>query len=103
MSFAFGRPSCGRALYYVGAPNLRMCLAFALWTCVGVPNLGTCLAWRWGTQLAYVPCIAFGHPTCGHALLCVGVPNLRTCLALGLGTHLADAPCVALGCTTLVT
>src|SRR6202789_3746963 len=93
MSFAFGRPSCGRALRCVGAPNLRTCLAFALRTCVGAPNLPTCLAFalrtcvgapilwtcfalRWGAQLANVPCFAFGRPSCGRALLCVGAPNL---------------------------
>jgi hypothetical protein len=73
---AFGRPSCGRALRCVGAPNLRTCLAFALRTCVGAPNLRTCLALRWGAQLADVPCVAFGRPSCGRALRCVGAPNL---------------------------
>jgi hypothetical protein len=43
---ALGRPTCGRALRCVGAPNLR-----------------TCLALRWGAQLADVPCVALGHPT----------------------------------------
>jgi hypothetical protein len=90
MSFAFGRPSCGRALHYVGAPNLRTCgralrlrafVAFGRPTCgralrVGAPNLRTCLALRWGAQLADVPCIVFGHPSCGRALRCVGAPNL---------------------------
>jgi hypothetical protein len=33
-------------------------------------------AMRWGAQLADVPCIALGCPTCGHALRCVGAPNL---------------------------
>jgi hypothetical protein len=160
MSFAFGRPSCGRALRCVvapklrtcvgppnlrtclalrtcvgppnlrtclalrtcvGPPNLRTCLAFVLRTCVGPPNLRTCreavllqakicsypsssssfslvlpcvdafvedefcvwapilrtcLALRWGAQLADVPCVAFGRPSCGRALGCVGAPNL---------------------------
>jgi hypothetical protein len=31
---------------------------------------------RSGTQLADVPCIALGHPTCGRALHCIGAPNL---------------------------
>jgi hypothetical protein len=112
--------------------DVRTCLAFALRTCVGAPNLRTCLALRWGAQLADVPCDAFGHPSCGHALRCVGVPKLReavlkslppsgcalrcvgvpnlwTCrrdlhLRCGraLGAQLADVPCVALGRPTLV-
>src|ERR1700722_11261747 len=95
MSFAFGRPYCGRAFRCVAAPNLRTCLVFALRTCVGAPNLQTFLALRWGTQ-----------PWCGRiknsTLRCLGAPNLRTCLVLHLGTHIADAPCFALGCSTLV-
>ena len=55
---------------------LRTCLAFALRTCVGAPNLRTCLTLRWGAQLADVPHVAFGHPSCGRALRCVGAPNL---------------------------
>jgi len=74
MSFAFGRPSCGRALRCVGAPNLRTCLA--LRTCLGAPKSRTCLALCWGAQLADVPCVAFGRPSCGRALRCVGAPNL---------------------------
>jgi hypothetical protein len=99
---ALGRPTCGRAdvpcvcivdvrwgaqlpdvpCVCLGAPNLRMCLslrtclAFALRTCVGVPNLRTCLALRWVDQLANVPCVAFGHPSCGRASRFVGAPNL---------------------------
>jgi hypothetical protein len=97
MSFVFGRPSCERALHCVGVPNLRTCgralclpdvrwgaqladvragLVFALRMCVGVPNLRTCLALRWGAQLEDVPCVAFGLPSCGHALRCVTAPNL---------------------------
>jgi hypothetical protein len=91
MSFAFGRPSCGRALHCVGAPNLRTCgralrlrcgRALGRPTCgralrsVGALNLQTCLALRWGTQLADVPCVAFGRPSCGRALRCVGAPKL---------------------------
>jgi hypothetical protein len=96
MSFAFGRPSCGRALRCVGVPKLRTCLAFALRTCVGPPNLRTCLALRtclvlrWGAQLADVR-------TCLALRTCVGEPNLRTCLALRWGARLADVPCVAFG------
>jgi hypothetical protein len=75
---------------------------------------------RWGAQLADVPCIALGRPTCRRALRCIGAPNFRTCLvlrcvgALNLGTCLAlrwgaqledvgwgaqvvNVPCVALG------
>jgi hypothetical protein len=54
MSFAFGRPSCGRALRCVGAPNLQTC--------------ERALRLRCGCAL--------GRPTCGRALRCVGVPNL---------------------------
>jgi hypothetical protein len=60
---------------------------------VWVPILRTRLALRLGTQLADVPCIAlgrptcgcafhlrcgraFGHPTCGRALRCVEAPKL---------------------------
>jgi hypothetical protein len=91
MSFAFGRPSCRRALRFVGAPNLRMCgralhlrcgrvlgcptCGRAL-RCIGVLNLQTCLALHWDAQLADVPCVAFGRPSCGRALRCVGAPNL---------------------------
>jgi hypothetical protein len=91
MSFAFGRPSCGRALRCVEAPNTRTCgralrllcgrvlgcptYGHAL-RCIGSLNLRTCLALRWGTQLADVPCVAFGRPSCGRALRCVGAPNL---------------------------
>jgi hypothetical protein len=56
--------------------DVRTCLVFALRTCDGVPNLRTCLALRWGAQLADVPCVAFGHPSCGRALRCVRAPNL---------------------------
>jgi hypothetical protein len=30
----------------------------------------------WGAQLADVPCVALGRTTCGHALRCVGAANL---------------------------
>jgi hypothetical protein len=105
MSFAFGRPSYGRAVRCVGAPNLRTCrralrCGRAL-GCVGAQICGRadvpyvvdmpciCVAdVRWGMQLAEVPCVALG-------------PNLRTGLVLRLGAHLADVPCVALGRTNL--
>ena len=107
MSFAFGRPSCGRALRCVGAPNLRTCgralrlrcgralgrptCEIAL-HCVRGPNFRTCLALRLGAQLAGVPCIALGCPTCIRAdVPCVCVADVRS------GTQLADVPCVALG------
>jgi hypothetical protein len=48
---ALGRPTCGRALCYVGAPNLQ-----------------TCLVLRLGCQLADVPC-CFGVPNLGEAVL----------------------------------
>jgi hypothetical protein len=54
MSFAFGRPSCGRALRCVEAPNLRTC--------------GRALHLRCGHVL--------GRTTCGRALRCIGAPNL---------------------------
>jgi hypothetical protein len=91
MSFAFGRPSCGRALHCVVAPNLRTCgralrlrcgRALGRPTCgralhyVGAPNLRTCPALRWGAQLADVPCVAFGRPSCGRALRLFGAPIL---------------------------
>jgi hypothetical protein len=84
MSFAFGRPCCGRALHCVGAPDLPTCLVFALRTYDGAPNLRTCLALRWGAQLADVPCVAFGRPSCGRALRCVGAPNLGEAVLKGL-------------------
>jgi hypothetical protein len=63
------------------APNLRLALrwgAFALRLNCGraLGRLRTCLALRWGAQLADVPCVAFGRPSCGRALRCVGAPNL---------------------------
>jgi hypothetical protein len=69
---------------------------------VWAPILRTRLALRLGAQLADVPCVALGRPTCGRVgralrLRCVGAPNLRTCLALRWGAQLADVPCVAFG------
>jgi hypothetical protein len=49
MSFAFGRPSCGRAFRCVSVPNLRTTCGRAL-GCVWAPILRTCLALRWGAQ-----------------------------------------------------
>jgi hypothetical protein len=71
MSFAFGRPSYGRA----DVPSVVDV------PCVYVGDV------RWGAQLADVPCVAFGHPTCGRALCFVYAPILRTCLAFRWGAH----------------
>jgi hypothetical protein len=61
---------------------------FFVWT----PILRTRLALRLGAQLADVPCITLGRPTCGHAdVPCVCVADVRS------GTQPADVPCVALG------
>ena len=123
--FAFGRPSCGRALRCIGAPNLQTC-GRAL-RCVWAPKLRTCLVLRLGAHLADVPCVALGCPTfvrpylflskiCSYpssssslslVLPCVDVfiadefcvweTILRTCLALRWGVQLADVlTCLAL-------
>jgi hypothetical protein len=42
---------------------------------------------HWGAQLADVPCVALGHPTCGRALCCVWPPIFQTCLALRWGAQ----------------
>ena len=56
------------------------------------PILGTRLALRSVCQLANVPCIALGRPTCGRVdVSSVCVADVRS------GTQLADVPCVALG------
>jgi hypothetical protein len=75
MSFAFGRPSCGRALRCVGAPNSRTCgralrlrcgralrLRLRLRTCLALRlrlRCGCALRCvadvRWAAQLADVP------------------------------------------------
>jgi hypothetical protein len=34
------------------------------------------LVLHWGTQLADMPCVAFGRSSSGLALRCVGAPNL---------------------------
>jgi hypothetical protein len=59
---------------------------------VWAPILRTLLVLRLGAQLADIPCIALGHPTCGRAdVPCVYVADVRW------GAQLADVPCVALG------
>jgi hypothetical protein len=59
---------------------------------VWAPILRTRLVLRLGAQLANVPCVALGRPTCGRAdVPCVCVADLRW------GDQLADVPCVALG------
>jgi hypothetical protein len=102
MSFAFGRPSCGRALRCVAAPNLWTCRRALrcrrAFRCVWAPILRTRLSLRWGGQLPDVPCVTLGRPTFLLRIdFFVWAPILRTRLALRLGTHLADAPCVAFG------
>jgi hypothetical protein len=59
---------------------------------VWAPILRTRLALRLGAQLADVPCVALGCPSCGRAdVPCVCVADVRW------GAQLADVPCVALG------
>jgi hypothetical protein len=41
---------------------------------------------RCGAQLADVPCVAFGRPSCGRALRCVGAPNLGEAVLKSLPT-----------------
>jgi hypothetical protein len=61
---------------------------FFVWATI----LRTRLALRLGAQLADVPCIALGRPTCGRAdVPCVCIADVRW------GAQLADVPCVALG------
>jgi hypothetical protein len=56
------------------------------------PILRTRLVLRLGAQLADVPCVALGRPTCRRAdVPCVCVADVRW------GVQLADVPCVALG------
>ena len=64
---------------------------FFVWAAI----LRTRLALRLGTQLADVPCIALGRPTCG----CADVPSVCV-VDVRSGTQLVDVPCVALGCPT---
>jgi hypothetical protein len=66
--------------FCVWATILRTCLALR-WGAQNVPCVAdvpcVCVAdLRWATQLAGVPCVALGRPSCGRALRCVGVPNL---------------------------
>jgi hypothetical protein len=66
---ALGRPTCGRA----DVPCVCVADVRLGWvrTCLAVADV--CLAdVRWGAQLADVPCVALGRPTCGRALRCVG-------------------------------
>jgi hypothetical protein len=59
---------------------------------VWAPILRTRLVLRLGTQLADVPCVALGCPTCGGAdVPCVYIADVRW------GAQLADVPCIALG------
>jgi hypothetical protein len=59
---------------------------------VWAPILRTRLALHLGAQLADMPCVALGHPTCGRAY----VPYV--CVAdVHWGAALAYVPCVALG------
>jgi hypothetical protein len=65
------------------------------------PILRTRLALCLAAQLADVPCVALGRPSCGHEdvpcvmdVSCVCVADVRW------GAQLADVPCVALGCPT---
>jgi hypothetical protein len=61
---------------------------FFVWATI----LRTRLALRLGAQLADVPCVALGRPTCGRAdVPCICVADVRW------GAQLADVPCVALG------
>jgi len=56
---------------------LRLGAQLANMPCValGRPTCGH-MEVRWGAQLADVPCIALGRPTCGHVFRCVGAANL---------------------------
>jgi hypothetical protein len=76
---------------------------------VWAPILRTRLALRLGAQLADVPCVALGRPTCERVdVPCVCVADVRwgaqladvpcVCVAdVRWGAQLADVPCVALG------
>jgi hypothetical protein len=59
---------------------------------VWAPILRTRLALRLGAQIADVPCIALGCPTCGRT----DVPSISVADVCS-GTQLVDVPCVALG------
>jgi hypothetical protein len=83
MSFSFGRPSCELALRCIWAPNLQTCLALRWGTQLvdvlksrTMPCLVCVADVGWGAQLADVPCVALGHPTCVRALRCVEATNL---------------------------
>jgi hypothetical protein len=75
--------------FFVWARILRTRLALRLGAqlCVGAPILPVCVAdVRSGTQLADVPCVALGRPTCGRALRCIGAPNLGEAVLKSLPT-----------------
>jgi hypothetical protein len=94
---------CVAYQFFVWAPILRMCPSypsssssfFLVLPCedvfvadeffIWVPILRSRLVLRLGAQLADVPCVALGRPTCGRALCCVWAPIFRTCLALRWG------------------
>jgi hypothetical protein len=63
--------------------------------------LRTCLALRLAAQLADMPCVSLGRPTCGHADVPCVTDGSYVCVAdVRWGAQLADVPCVALGCPT---
>ena len=72
---ALGRLTCARALRCVGVPNLQTCLALRCRCTLGHATCGRALLCV-GTQLADMPCVAFGRPSCRCALHCVGAANL---------------------------
>jgi hypothetical protein len=70
---------------------------------VWAPILRTRLALRLAAQLADVPCVALGRPSCERAdVPCVmDVSCVCVCVAdVRWGAQLADVPCIALGCPT---
>jgi hypothetical protein len=97
---AFGRPSCGRALRFVGAPNLGEAvlkslppsqnLFLSILQLVFYPSAPLCgrfrcgLVFRLGAHLADVACVAFGRPSCGRTFRCIASPNLGEALLKSL-------------------
>jgi hypothetical protein len=95
-----GRPSCGRALRCVEAANLGEAvlkslppsqnLFLSILQLVFYPSAPLCgcfhcgSVFRLGAHLADVPCVAFGHPSCGRAFRCVAAPNLGEALLKSL-------------------
>jgi hypothetical protein len=58
---------------------------------VWMPILRTRLALRFGAQLADMPCVALGRPTCGRTdMPCICVADVCW------GAQVADVPCIAL-------